>query len=78
MSPEVELPDLTLIDCEPEVAFSINMTRDTVFGRKVRSLVAVRLPADVTLKYRARAGSVAPSAIVVSAFASEANDSCVA
>ena len=32
-----------LIDCEPEVAFSIIQTLDTVFGAIVSVLVAVKL-----------------------------------
>ena len=61
------------IDCDPVVAFSMNITRLTVFGAIVQVLVAVKLPADVILKYIARAGSEAPSAIVVVASASEPN-----
>ena len=49
----------------------MNMTRDTVLGAIVQVLVAVKLPADVILKYIARAGSDAPSATVVVASASE-------
>jgi hypothetical protein len=55
----------------------MNITRETVFGPMVRVRVAVRVAEEVTLKYMARAGSVAPSATVVVASASVAKQSCV-
>ena len=51
----------------------MNMTRDKVLGAIVQVLVAVKLAAEVILKYIARAGSDAPSATVVVASASELN-----
>ena len=67
-----------LIDCEPEVAFSIIQTLDTVFGAIVSVLVAVKLALEVTLKYKLLAGSVEPSAIVVVASASLLKEASVA
>jgi hypothetical protein len=66
-----------LIDCEPLVAFSIIHIFETSFGAKVKVLVAVKETPEVTLKYKLRAGSVAPSAIVVVASASELKDASV-
>ena len=63
--------------CEPVVAFSMNITREIVFGPTVRVLVAVSVAEEVTLKYIARAGSETPSATVVVASASELKQSWV-
>ena len=49
-----------------------------MLGAMVSVLVAVKLPAEVTLKYIARAGSETPSATVVVASASEPKDCSVA
>ena len=62
--------------CDPVVAFSINITRLIVFWAIVKVLVAVNVAEEVTLKYIARAGSVAPSATVVVALAFEAKQFC--
>ena len=51
----------------------MNITRLMVLGAIVKVRVADRLPAEVTLKYIARAGSLTPSATVVVASASELN-----
>ena len=51
------------------------MTRLTVLGAIVSSRVALNVAEEVILKYMARAGSVAPSATVVVAFASELKQS---
>jgi hypothetical protein len=53
----------------------MNMTRETVFGAMVKVLVALKVAEEVTLKYMDRAGSVAPSATVVVASASELKQS---
>ena len=51
------------------------ITRLMVFGPMVKVLVADSVADDVTLKYIALAGSVAPSATVVVASASELKQS---
>ena len=54
---------------------AINCILDTVFGAIVNVLVAVNVADDVTLKYIALAGSLAPSATVVVASAFEEKQS---
>ena len=57
------------------MAFSINITLDTVLGAIVSVLVVVRVALEVTLRYIALAGSAAASATVVVEFASVAKPS---
>ena len=59
------------------MAFSIHITRETELGAIVKVLVALNVAEEVTLKYIDLAGSVAPSATVVVASASELKQSCV-
>jgi hypothetical protein len=56
-------PWLTIILCEPLVAFSINQSFETVFGPMVMVQAESNVP--VYLRKRLRPGSVLPSAIVV-------------
>ena len=64
------VPCLIVMICDPDVAFSIIHTLDTVFGAKVIVRVAVRFVLDVILRYKDLAPSEAPSAIVIVVFAS--------
>jgi hypothetical protein len=57
-------PCLMMMLWEPEVAFSMIQTLDTVFGARVIVRVAVNDDAEVILRYIARSVSAVPSVIV--------------
>ena len=64
-------PCLIVIDCDPEVPFSITIILETEVGAMVKVRVADKELEEVTLTYMALYLSLAPSAIVAVTFASE-------